>query len=425
MMIEFAVENYQSFRDKQVLSLVPDESKGEFKENVFKDKNGISLLTSSFIYGANASGKSNLIRAMRALRTLVLFSGSKSPNEPIHEYDPFRFSANTLHAPVNFEFDFLFNGVRHRYEVSFLKYEILVEALYFYPQGREAKLFKRLGQSFEFGEYLKGQKSTIADLTGPNQLFLSKGALNNLRQLVDMFNFFNEDFIPVPFYEFWIGDEFTSQIVHEFLDKPDNEGYILNFKKLLKSFDTGISDIRIELKESGLRNKEYDILFDHKFFDEKGMQVGLSENSILEESEGTRKLFVLAGVILTVLAKGQVLIIDEFERSLHSHISTYIIQMFHNPRINKKGAQLIIATHDTNILSQNELRRDQIWIVEKDSQGCSELFSLADINGVRAGIPFEKWYLSGRFGGIPGIEKLNFELNFQNEALQKQEEKTN
>jgi AAA15 family ATPase/GTPase len=106
------------------------------------------------------------------------------------------------------------------------------------------------------------------------------------------------------------------------------------------------------------------------------------------------------------------MVIDEFERSLHPLICSYLIQLFHDPKINSRGAQLVLATHDTNLLSSNEFRRDQIWIVEKDKTGASELYSLSDVTGILKGAPYEKWYLSGRLGGIPGIQSLDFELNY-------------
>jgi hypothetical protein len=135
-----------------------------------------------------------------------------------------------------------------------------------------------------------------------------------------------------------------------------------------------------------------------------------------DESVGTQKLFGLSAMILNAMERGSVLILDELERSLHPHISRFILSLFNNPRINKNNAQLIAATHDVTLLSEeNNLRRDQIWIVEKNREGASELFSLADMKGVRDNVPFEKWYLSGRFGGVPNIESLQFEFDYLDE----------
>lgn len=417
MLLEFTIENYRSFREKQVLSLLPDEGKHEFENNLLKVQPELKLLATAAVYGANASGKSNLMRAMQSLRTIILNSANKTPEESFSEYDTFQFHENTAKAPVNFGLDFLLQKTRYHYEVSILQNEVIREYLHFYPQGREAKLYSRQKQTFEFGEYLKGQKSVVAGLTSPNQLFLSKAAVNNIQQLVDVFRFFDQDFMTIPFLDSWRDSYYTDRIAKELVKATENEAFIQNFKNLLMSFDTGVVDFKIEKNDMDFSDNEYDILVDHHVFNNAGIKVGIKRHPIKEESSGTQKLFVLAGLILRALMNGRVIIIDEFERSLHPYITSFVIQMFHDPKINTQGAQLILATHDTNLLSECELRRDQIWIVEKDQQGASSLFSLADVKGVRSEIPFEKWYLSGRFGGVPGIEKLNFELNFRHEEV--------
>ncbi|GJM35649.1 MAG: hypothetical protein DHS20C18_46500 [Saprospiraceae bacterium] len=418
MLIEFSVENYRSFREKQILSLLPDEGKHELQEHLIDGPGELKLLRSAVVYGANASGKSNLMGAMQSLRNLVLLSANNSPGETFNEYTPFLFHQDTAEAPVSFGINFLLKKKRYHYEVSISKSEVLSEALYFYPKGREAKLFSRKMQHFEFGDYLKGQKAVIAELTAPNQLFISKSAINNIKQLIKIFRFFDQDFMTIPFLESWMDTYYTTRIAKELKKASNNESFNQNFKNLLRSFDTGVIDFQIKKNEPALKDNEYEILAKHYIFNNKGEKIGTLEHPFKEESNGTQKLFVLAGLILRALMKGRVIIIDEFERSLHPLITTFILQMFHDPKINTKGAQLIIATHDTNLLSNSELRRDQIWIVEKDQQGVSSLFSLADVSGIRPQIPFEKWYLSGRFGGVPGIEKLNFELNFQHEEEQ-------
>lgn len=292
-----------------------------------------------------------------------------------------------------------------------------IRQLHFYPLGKDALLFYRKKQQFEFGDYLKGQKAVVAKPTSSNQLFLSKAAVNNIQQLVDVFQFLNRDFMTIPFLDSWVDNYYMDRIAKELLKTDKNEAFIQNFKNLLKSFDTGVVDFQIEKNVTASADAEYEIVVDHYLFNDLGEKIGVKSHPIKEESAGTQKLFVLAGLVLRALMNGRVIIIDEFERSLHPFITVFIIEMFHDPKINDNGAQLILATHDTNLLTECQLRRDQIWIVEKDQQSASVLFSLADANGIRAQAPFEKWYLSGRFGGVPGIEKLNFELNFQPEKV--------
>ncbi len=415
MLLEFILENYRSFKEKQILSLLPDEGKHEFEDSLIKTGLNFNLLGALVVYGANASGKSNLIRGMQSLRNLVLTSATKSPDEKFSEYDSFQFHKDTETAPTHFGIEFLLNEVRYHYQCSILANVVINESLYFYPQGREAKLFVRKKQHFEFGDYLKGQKTVVAGLTSENQLFLSKAAINNIQQLVEVYQYFEQDFMPIPFLNVWRDSYYTDRIAKELMKKTTNKAFIQNFKNLLKSFDTGIVDFKIQKHKTPYAKQEFEILVNHHLFDSNGKKVGFKAHPIQEESAGTQKLFVLAGLVLRALMNGRIIIIDEFERSLHPHIATFIIQLFLDPQINTKGAQLIVATHDTNLLSDSNLRRDQILIVEKDNQGASNLFSLADITGVRSQTPYEKWYLSGRFGGVPGIEKLNFELNYQYE----------
>ena len=414
MLLEFSIENYRSFWDRQVLSLLPDEGKNEYPENIFLTSKKAKILKASVVYGANASGKSNLIRSMLALRQIIYNSANHAPDTPFEEYDPFRFNPTTEKGPTQWGIDFLIDQIRYHYEVSILKYEVVREELFFYPQSREAKLFVRDRQQFEFGDYLKGQKAVIAELTGPNQLYLSKAAQNNLQQLVEVYQFFSQDFMSIPFLDNWVDSYYMDRIAKELIKASEHTAFRQNFFQLISSFDTGIVDFHIEKNENP-SDPDYEIFVDHKVFDDVGKEQGIKRHSIKEESTGTQKLFVLGGLVLRALMNGRIIIIDEFERSLHPFITRFIIQMFHNPKINTQGAQLVIATHDTHLLANSELRRDQVWIVEKNKEGASELYALSDVNGIRSNVPFEKWYLSGRFGGVPGLSHLNLKLNFQHE----------
>ncbi len=420
MILEFSVQNFRSFRDKQTFSMLADTAKSEFSENIIEFGKGIKVLKSAVIYGANASGKSNLMKAFQALRNLVLSSGNNTPKDDLAEYDPFKFNPDISLTPTQFELVFVHNNTRFSYSVSILRDRVVSEKLFFFPQGREAKLFIRSGQEFEFGDYLKGQKAVIAELTTTNQLFLSKAAQNNLKELTEVFFFFQFEFYTVPFLDKWIDSRFSDLIAKQIIEKGNNVSFVEKFKSLLRSFDTGIEDFKIkkrDLQYSFDNDSEYEIYTQHILYNSDGRKVGKIFHQMKEESEGTQKLFVLGALILKALMDGRTFLIDEFERSLHPYISKYILQMFHDPKINTKGAQLIIATHDSNLLQrESRLRRDQIWIVQKDNQGASEIFAVSDFADVRPENPYEKWYLNGKFGGVPGIENLDFELNFQNEA---------
>lgn len=413
MLLEFRVENFRSFRDQQVFSMIPDEGKQEFESNTLEVTDKYRILKSAIIYGANASGKSNFMKALQALRNLVLNSANLEPDKAFEEYVPFQFNSRTASAPTVFELDFLIEAVRYNYHISILKNQVVEEKLLFYPEGRESKLFVRKGMQFEFGDYLKGQKVVVSKLTGRNQLFLSKAARNNIAQLEEVYRFFAKDFMAVPFLDSWIDSYYVERIAQELIKTKSNELFIKNFKNLLQSFDTGILDFNIEEANAPIFfNEKYKITTQHAHFNDAGQPAGSDFYPIEEESMGTQKLFVLGGLILRALMNGRVIMIDEFERSLHPLISSYLIQLFHDSKINTRGAQLIIASHDSNLLRSIEYRRDQIWIVEKGKTGASELFSLADLTGVLKGAPYEKWYLSGRLGGVPAVKSLDFELKY-------------
>ena len=418
MILEFSIENFKSFKSKQTFSLLADKSKKEYKHHIVKISEKLQVLPSAVIYGANASGKSNLMKAFQELRKMVLLSGKYTPKEKLSAYIPFQFNSDLTHQPTYFELYFLLYEVRYLFQLSILNNQVVTEKLFFYPQGRKAKLFVRKGQKFEFGDALKGQKAIIADLTAPNQLFLSKAAQNNLEQLKEVFLYFETSLMAIPFLHKEIDGRYLHLIAKMLSKQKSNSIYIKNFRQLLKSFDTGVVDFKIKKKpKTTFHNAYYEVFTEHFLYNSNGEKIGRTLLPLQEESEGTQKLFVLGGLILRALMNGRTIIIDEFERSLHPHISQYIVQIFNKPEINIKKAQLIIATHDSNLLTKNNpLRRDQIWIVEKNSQEASELFALSDFADVRAENPFERWYLTGKLGGVPSILSLDFELNFQHEA---------
>lgn len=416
MLIDFSVENYRSFRDRQIFTMIPDDGKNEIFSNSERINDKYTLLKAGVVYGANASGKSNLVRAIDAMRNLIVHSSELDPNESFKEYDPFAFNSRTSQAPVVFGINFLIKGIRYSYEFSLLAHKVLEEKLFFYPEGRESKLFKRIGQEYDFGDYLKGQKVIVSKLTNENQLFIAKAALNNIPQLKEVYSFFSRNLNTLSASElskrkhiFSARSYYTDEIASTLHKAGRNHTFTKQFKALLNSFDTGIEEIEIE---KTLPFDEYEITVKHSLYDDSQIKTGSIDRDFNEESTGTQKLFAIGGLILQGLMNGQTVIIDEFEQSLHPLISSYLLQLFHDPKINTKGAQLIVATHDTNLLTQTDLRRDQIWIVEKDKTGASELFSLADMSGIPKGAPYEKWYLSGRIGGIPSIKSLEFELSY-------------
>ncbi|MCC6724972.1 MAG: AAA family ATPase [Saprospiraceae bacterium] len=428
MLLQFSVSNFRSFKDEQFITMIPAKIKGH-EENIAHVAPGLDVLKSAVIYGANASGKSNFLKAISAFQNLLRSSITRKPNDIIGEYEPYKLTKDATEKPTTFSIDFLMKGIQYHYDIKFSREIIIEENLSFYPQKREAKLFKREYQVFSFGEYFKGPSFLLKDLTSPNQTLVSKGTVNNVEQLFNVFGFINSA-LGFDFINNYDDDKlFSTQVVASFLQ--DSKPYFLNrVKKVMASLDSGISDIRVVDRspdmpfvkyKNGIPNEivnKYKIRTSHRILQDT-TEGSVVEFDIEDESTGTQKLFSIITYILGVLEDGGILLIDELERSLHPHISRFIISLFNNPKINKNNAQLIAATHDVTLLSEeNKLRRDQIWIVEKNEQGASQMFSLADMKGIRDNVPFEKWYLSGRFGGVPNIESLQFEFDFADETTE-------
>lgn len=416
MLLQFSVKNFRSFKGEQFITMVPAKIKGH-EQNIANVSPGLGVLKSAVVYGANASGKSNFIKAITTLANLIRTSSDKKPKEPFEEYEPFKLAEETLDKPVVLTIDFFVNSLKYHYEVEFSKENIEKEKLTFYPHRYEALIFERVHGTYRFGEYFRGPKKFLMQITANNQLFLSKASVNNVKLFTPIFEYFNsyrsnitKNGVYVPT---WMWEPFMREELTEELNK-NKPGFVNKINKLISVFDTGIESIEMKEKKSNVFGWDFsntEIYANHKFSN-GGKKGNLTRLKIEEESTGTQKLLAISVMIIKAFENGSVVFFDEIGSSLHPYISRFIINLFNNPKINKNNAQLIAATHDATLLSEEtNLRRDQIWIVEKDDEGASELFSLADMKGVRDNVPFEKWYLSGRFGGVPNIEGLQLEFD--------------
>lgn len=439
MLIDFTVKNFRSIKEPVTLSMLATNLK-EHSENTFPtpNENKIELLKTTVIYGANASGKSNLLKAIPIFKDFIVHSTDLKLGEKIHFYEPFKLDKSFANAPTEFEIEFVGNDkIRYRYEVAFNEIEVLKESLVFFPKGQEANIFKReKGETISFGDYYKGARKTIENQLLDNNLFLSKAANSKNEMLGNLYKFFSNEvfFYSLDFFE--IAKNFT---LRKF-SKPTNLSSKLN--DLLRVVDVGIEELSVseeqiprELLEHLLKilpaqnstdNFEKNLLKDiedgnfdkfrslksitkHNFF-ENGKRIGETYLSLEDESLGTQRIVGMSGVIFEVLSKGAFLVADEFNNSLHPQMTKFLIKLFNNPETNPKNAQLIFATHDATLLSNEIFRRDQIWFTEKNEFGATKLYSLSefDTNEVRSTTPFDKWYLSGRFGGLPLIQDFKF-----------------
>lgn len=427
MLVDFSVKNFKSFNDKQTLSMLSTNIP-ELKNNIFQlNKNSkLSLLKSAIIYGGNGSGKTNLLDAIYNLKMLILNSTDIKVDKIIPYYKPFKLENNSKKLPTEYEIEFIgYDNIRYKYCVSFNKYEVLKESLFFYPSQQEAKLFIReKGKSIDFGAYLKGDKKSIESQLLNNNLFLSKAANSNNAQLTDVYIYFRNNL--------WFSDQtkvdsstFYTPYTTKRIANTSNDNFKNNVRDLLYFADTDIDNLDIKItkpdnielpddmpdfiKKEILDRMTYTPITFHRLYENK-KEVGFTEFNLSEESDGTQKIYSLGGKVLDVLEKGNVFIVDELNNSFHPLISQFLIQLFNNPKNNPKNAQLIFATHDTSLLSAKIFRRDQIWFTEKNQYGSTNLYSLCefDYKTVRANIPFERWYLSGRFGGLPLLKEFNF-----------------
>ena len=386
---------------------------------------GFKVLPSAVIYGSNGAGKSNLLKGLLAMEQMVLYPGSQG--EPLRYYQPFKLNHEGVSEPVYFKIEFLSKSeIRYTYEIAFNEREVITENLYFYPSGSKAKLFERkAGNDFKFGESFKGPKKELIPLLYPNQLFLSKVESLKIQSLLEPYLFFKEG------YNLFLSlDGLQTTASVRYLVKKFNDSSLPHFKdnlnRIIAATDTGIGEISYKLlnpddivlpanipDEFVKQIKEqakHRLLAAHKFTDGNG-QAKTVEFDIAEESTGTRILLETGSLILEALYLGYLLVIDEFNQSLHPRLTKALLKIFNNPETNPNKAQLLITTHDQALLDSEIFSTDQIWIAEKEHEGNTCLYALSDINGIRKNTPFAKWYGEGVFGGVPVINEMNLVFN--------------
>ena len=416
MLLRFAVSNFRSIRDEQELSLVASQAikddPGPLIETpaLRKDK----ALPAALFYGANASGKSNVMKALRFMQRMVLDSHTDLKPGAALGRTPFRLAPGWPEKESRFDLIFAHEGVRFQYGFAAFDDRIGSEWLYSWPSGPRRELFVRKGQEFSFGRFLKGDNQVIARNTKANSLFVSAAAQNNHEQLGFIYKFFSELYFSLALSP-------SPLDVARYLGRFGLDPRTL---RLLESLDTGIKSINIDQQPLFDRVKHLDPpvsskMFRAMFSDQLNDSNSLSEVKVTivkfghsaetgddkffelaDESAGTIRLLDMLGPVFKALDRGSVAIIDEIDSSLHTRACEQIIDLFQSPKTNPKGAQLIATTHDTNLLKSEMLRRDQVWFTEKDSAGATHLFPLTDIR-TRKGDNIEKGYLQGRFGAVP------------------------
>lgn len=434
MLIEFSVSNYRSFKDEVTLSMVASSLKARNAElnenNLFDAHRGVKLLTSAAIYGANASGKSNLIGAIHFMAGFVRNSHMSSDPTGGIDVEPFRLSTQTEAESSSFEIIFVTEGKRYRYGFEVTRERVEAEWLYVAPKVRESRLFERDEDRINLGDKFKGEGRDLIERTRPNALFLSVVAQFDGETAQEVLSWFRSLGIATSlshlnmgmrmFTENMLGDEESAQAIGSLVKRLDLGIDHLEIEKRVSSPelpDEAPEELRTAL-EPFLKlvgeQEQTTVQTIHRKVDDEGRPVE-SELFYLDrhESEGTKKLFSLSGPLIDTLKNGDVLIVDELDARLHPLLTREIVRLFNDPEQNRNNAQLVFVIQDTNLLDNQLLRRDQIWFVEKDRQGASYLYSLAEFK-VRNDATYEKDYIQGRYGAIPFLGGMRHPLLEQN-----------
>lgn len=409
MLLEFSLENFLSFQKRVTFSMIGNSTKGLDDNYFLLDDN--KILKVAAIYGANASGKSNLFKVLGTVIYMIEHSTNSSINYKL-PIIPFKFSdTNDL---SKFEIKFIKNNIRYVYGFSANSEKIVDEYLYYYPKGKEAKIFDRTNtDNYSFSQNDVKKLNEIKDKTAKNKFFISVATNWNYDKTKDAYDFLTYDL------GICYNLESLKNVAFEFYDSDNGKRRKKEILNYLKKADFNIADFEVDARsvpdvflhdnDYVLNNGEYKVYgvkFKH-VIDNKEYFLNFDEESL-----GTQMFFILLPFVSMAMEKNRILVIDELDKSLHPFLLQYIISIFNNHNINKNCSQLIFNTHDTNLLDLNLLRRDQIWFTEKDfTTGSCDLYSLSDFS-VRKNENIEKGYLLGRYGAVPFI---NNEINLWEE----------
>ncbi|WP_295435037.1 ATP/GTP-binding protein [uncultured Thiodictyon sp.] len=426
MLIELRVENHRSIRDEQALTMQAADD-GDLTDPRPRQVPGFAgrLLPAAALYGANASGKSNVLSALGFMRDAVLRSFGAWPPEDAVPRDPFAWGVKS-EEPSLFEVTVLVKGVRYQYGFVANDDYFIEEWLYAWPNSRKQVWFERDGDRFKFGKRLDGENLLVAGITRPNALFLSAVLRVRHQQLAPLYGWFRDlrmvnvgrvgHATPLDM-ESEHRMRQTQQAWHTRMTQRSlrsEEGAIdqrlASFVDLLRAADVGIVDLTIKdegpafLNSDGLGERRLRALLRHHSDTQEDAWLRLEQ-----ESQGTRTLYWIGHVLLDVIENGGLLLVDEMDASLHPVLALKIVTQFNDPKINRHNAQILFTTHDTHLLGtmlgEPPLRRDQVWLTEKDPDGATCLYPLTDYKP-QPDENVERGYLQGRYGAIPFLGDL-------------------
>jgi uncharacterized protein len=378
-------------------------------------KNFPRFVRSVAVYGPNAAGKTNLIRGLAFVQSMVLHSASETTRvQNVHQ--PFKFSAATINEPSEFQVTFAQNKIRYEYGFAISAERIEREWLLEYINPRGRTLFERSYDArkkqykWKFGEHFRGQRATWSESTRPNALFLSTAIQLNSEQLRPVFEWFQKRLIAIVG-----GITLNPALTLALLNEPEGKERLLPF---LREADLHITnlDIQREPVPAGARILPGSAIIEHTPQGTANLvRITLSHSSsdgakdvgldLDDESSGTQLLFRSAGAWLNVFKNGEVLLFDEMDTNLHPLLARFLIKRFHSQVTNPNNAQLIFTTHNTSLLTQDLFRRDQIRFVDKERDGASKLYPLTDFK-TRSDDVLEKAYMRGKYGAVPILDEV-------------------
>lgn len=432
MIVNFKCKNYKSYKDEFIFSF--EALDNEYNpNNVFaielEDGSSLRLLKSAGIFGANASGKSNVIWALYSFVYLIVNSRNFDVRTPVPVYLPFAFNGETP-GLTEMELDFIVEKRRYRYAIRFDN-QFHLDRLCEVVSGAEIPVYEikmnqdKNGLEFRLGQAWRGEDLDLSKYVGSTQLFLSVAGINKRSGLNEVYGAI-ADIMAVP-----IGDTINLKAINNTVSdnilKNENNEIFSRLKKLVKIADVGVTDIYLRehtadefnfpdsvpepAKNAFIQSQKWEIKMIHRAY---GKDYSLPMDY---ESTGTRYLFGMGARVLEVLSRGGVLACDEMNIATHPELFRLLVSLFNNSRSNPKNAQLLFTTHDASVLANGAFRADQVWFAEKNGNGESELFSAQDFDGVGISIPFDSWYKSGRFGALPKFGNIDY--IFENEASEK------
>ena len=402
MILEFSCSNHKSILDKVVFSMLAT-SDNTFEEKI-EDFCGTRILKSAVIYGANGSGKTSFFDAIKFVQGLVRNSINHQPGQGIKQI-PHKMAGYDTES--TYEIHFVTKGIRYVFGFSLKKLLVEEEYLYYFPNGRQAKIFDRKGDKFTLGRKFTGKFNACKDVLKRNRLLLSCAAnFTSVQEVLNVYNFFDDELVV---YGSENQQNWMEYSLYQINKTPKMRNAVIT---LMNGLDMGVKDIKVKIDKKKMEDYQIPPFLSSEFknmllqskidaITTKIVYDKFETDLIQEESTGVQKLFAILCPLIDIMLNGKVLICDELESGLHESLLYELVKLFLETKTDN-FAQMIFTTHETGLLNLDVFRRDQIWFteMEKDKRN-TDLYSLAEIKNVRKEDNFGKGYIAGKYGAIP------------------------